>query len=720
MDDVGLQRAIYQSLQAQFQLARAVAQGAPPPRAQPPPQVRHAAPSNSFTPSTNMRPQPVTRPPRDIYPTTSGNAPLPPARSNGKRSTLAREGILPIPSRSPAAKPGGGGGRVASSPGRPLIEFNNERVAEQPPEWISDIEEQPLPKQRTTDAIFGWNEVCSGGRVQKQNREGTHLLLVCEDDDNGTAAVALEGTNAIFAPSAPSHSPLSSAHISLQLQNLGGRAKLSSCGIGLVSSEGGGGKHPGIQCLVIHFDVNGAVFASVEVWQHSSSTMEKVRSVRPPVPVRLQRDRLLIHLCVSCGHDDLAMNVSINQDEVFRDVALFEGESASTTTLRPALFACNGKMSLKSILIGDEPQQQQQQDTAVVSGRPKTQTGGVPVPQRKVENRLQASPKSAVPPSKSTPSGKQPAQDTSSVVLPPNVDRDLAARIENEILDRSPQVLWDDIAGMAEAKRLLNEAVILPSLVPELFTGVLQPWRGVLMFGPPGTGKTMLAKAVATSAKTTFFNMSASVLINKHLGESEKMVRTLFQVARAYSPSTIFFDEVDAIAGSAQGDHDALRRVKAELLQQMDGVHGDTSSRVIVLATTNRPWDLDEGIRRRLEKRIYIPLPDLCSRLELLRKSCKGMSIDESVHFESIARRTEGFSGADLNQLCRNAGMMPMRRLMEGKSPDQIAAMKGRGELVLGCVTEEDFSLALQKTQPSVGRDDDTKHDKWFKEFGST
>jgi katanin p60 ATPase-containing subunit A1 len=177
-------------------------------------------------------------------------------------------------------------------------------------------------------------------------------------------------------------------------------------------------------------------------------------------------------------------------------------------------------------------------------------------------------------------------------------DTELIEGVERDIVEGKVNVTMDSIAGLGEAKHLLHEAVVLPIWMPEYFQGIRRPWKGILMFGPPGTGKTMLAKAVASEMNTTFFNVSASTLSSKYRGDSEKMVRILFEMARYYAPSTIFFDEIDSLAGSrgAANEHEASRRVKTELMVQMDGVGAtpasdgkseETPKTVIVLAATN-------------------------------------------------------------------------------------------------------------------------------------
>ena len=303
-------------------------------------------------------------------------------------------------------------------------------------------------------------------------------------------------------------------------------------------------------------------------------------------------------------------------------------------------------------------------------------------------------------------------------------DKDLVSALERDIVLRDPNVKWEDIAGLKEAKRLLEEAIVLPLWMPDYFKGIRRPWKGILMVGPPGTGKTMLAKAVATECGTTFFNVSSSTLGSKYRGESEKLVRLLFDMARFYAPSTIFVDEIDSIASKRGSDseHEASRRVKSELLVQMDGVSGvsvgeDASTMVIVIAATNYPWDIDEALRRRLEKRIYIPLPDHEARKALLQINLREVKLSEDVDLDQVATLTDGYSGADITSLCRDASMMGMRRLIDEKGLSQIQQLP-KEQLELP-TTMKDFECSLQRCSKSVSPGDLIRYEKWMSEFGS-
>ncbi|CAL8322869.1 unnamed protein product [Merluccius merluccius] len=303
-------------------------------------------------------------------------------------------------------------------------------------------------------------------------------------------------------------------------------------------------------------------------------------------------------------------------------------------------------------------------------------------------------------------------------------DSDLVEALERDIVSRNPNVHWEDIADLEDAKKLLREAVVLPMWMPDFFKGIRRPWKGVLMVGPPGTGKTMLAKAVATECGTTFFNVSSSTLTSKYRGESEKLVRLLFEMARFYAPTTIFIDEIDSICGrrGTSDEHEASRRVKSELLVQMDGVGGasendDPSKMVMVLAATNFPWDIDEALRRRLEKRIYISLPTAVGRTELLRINLREVEVAADVDLALIAEKIQGYSGADITNVCRDASMMAMRRRIQGLSPEEIRALS-KDELQMP-VTMEDFTLTLKKISKSVSAADLAKYEAWMAEFGS-
>ncbi|XP_063297289.1 katanin p60 ATPase-containing subunit A1 isoform X2 [Pelobates fuscus] len=303
-------------------------------------------------------------------------------------------------------------------------------------------------------------------------------------------------------------------------------------------------------------------------------------------------------------------------------------------------------------------------------------------------------------------------------------DKDLVEMLEKDIISQNPNVRWEDIADLEEAKKLLKEAVVLPMWMPDFFKGIRRPWKGVLMVGPPGTGKTLLAKAVATECKTTFFNISSSTLTSKYRGESEKLVRLLFEMARFYAPTTIFIDEIDSICSrrGTSEEHEASRRVKSELLVQMDGVGGTTESEdpskmVMVLAATNFPWDIDEALRRRLEKRIYIPLPSAKGRGELLRINLRELELADDVDIENIAENMDGYSGADITNVCRDASLMAMRRRIEGLTPEQIRNLS-KDDMHMP-TTMEDFEMALKKVSKSVSALDIEKYEKWIEEFGS-
>eukprot|EP00038_Savillea_parva_P019893 m.29531 g.29531 ORF g.29531 m.29531 type:complete len:516 (+) comp4603_c0_seq1:32-1579(+) len=302
-------------------------------------------------------------------------------------------------------------------------------------------------------------------------------------------------------------------------------------------------------------------------------------------------------------------------------------------------------------------------------------------------------------------------------------DLELVTALERDIISDDPNVHWDDIAGNKEAKRLLEEAVVLPLLIPDYFTGIRRPWKGVLMTGPPGTGKTLLAKAVATECGTTFFNVSSSTLTSKYRGESEKLVRLLFEMARFHAPTTIFIDEIDSICSARGGstEHEASRRVKSELLVQMDGVDGalgDAAKIVMVLAATNFPWQIDEALRRRLEKRIYIELPDVEARKALLTINLKEVTLADDVDIDAAALKMDGYSGADITNVCRDASMMAMRRAIKGKKPDEIRAMSK--EDMDQPTTMEDLMEALSRVQTSVGKEDLEKYKAWMEEYGAT
>ena len=270
-----------------------------------------------------------------------------------------------------------------------------------------------------------------------------------------------------------------------------------------------------------------------------------------------------------------------------------------------------------------------------------------------------------------------------------------------------------DIAGLDKAKQALHEIVVLPNLRPELFTGLRSPAKGILLFGPPGTGKTMLAKAVATESNAHFISVSAATLTSKFVGEGEKAVKALFESARQNQPSIIFVDEIDSILTErSESDHEASRRLKTEFLLQFDGISSKETDRLLVLGATNRPYEIDEAALRRFVKRIYIPLPESPTRLALLLHLFRGQSHSLSQNdFATIVKQTAGYSGSDLTALAREASLEPIREL---------------GKHIVSANTNQirptnlsDFSKALSVIRPSVAAESLKSLASWSQKMGS-
>uniref|UniRef100_A0AAX7UXL4 microtubule-severing ATPase n=1 Tax=Astatotilapia calliptera TaxID=8154 RepID=A0AAX7UXL4_ASTCA len=296
-----------------------------------------------------------------------------------------------------------------------------------------------------------------------------------------------------------------------------------------------------------------------------------------------------------------------------------------------------------------------------------------------------------------------------------NVDSKLANLIMNEIVESGATVSFDDIAGQDLAKQALQEIVILPALRPELFTGLRAPARGLLLFGPPGNGKTMLAKAVAAESNATFFNISAASLTSKYVGEGEKLVRALFAVARELQPSVIFIDEVDSLlCERREGEHDASRRLKTEFLIEFDGVQSGKDDRVLVMGATNRPQELDEAILRRFAKRVYVTLPDEKTRFTLLKNLLgkHGSPLSQN-ELSCLAKVTAGYSGSDLTALARDAALGPIREL----GPDQVRNMAAAE---VRNIKKKDFEDSLKRIKPTVSPATLNMYTKWNKDFGDT
>lgn len=295
-----------------------------------------------------------------------------------------------------------------------------------------------------------------------------------------------------------------------------------------------------------------------------------------------------------------------------------------------------------------------------------------------------------------------------------NVEPKMVELIKNEIMDSKTTICWDDIAGLEYAKKIIKEVVVYPMLRPDIFTGLRRPPKGILLFGPPGTGKTLIGKCIASQSKSTFFSISASSLTSKWIGEGEKMVRALFAVARVYQPSVIFVDEIDSLLTQrSETEHESSRRLKTEFLIQLDGAATADEDRILIVGATNRPHELDEAARRRLVKRLYVPLPEFQARKQIINNLL--ITISHNLNEEdinNIAEQSKGYSGADMSNLCKEASMGPIRSI-------PFSQLENIKKEDVRQVTIDDFKEALIHVRSSVSESSLTTYVEWDAIYGT-
>ncbi|KAK7411030.1 hypothetical protein VNO78_02370 [Psophocarpus tetragonolobus] len=292
-------------------------------------------------------------------------------------------------------------------------------------------------------------------------------------------------------------------------------------------------------------------------------------------------------------------------------------------------------------------------------------------------------------------------------------------------------VTFDDIGALENVKDTLKELVMLPLQRPELFCKgqLTKPCKGILLFGPPGTGKTMLAKAVATEAGANFINISMSSITSKWFGEGEKYVKAVFSLASKIAPSVIFVDEVDSMLGRREnpGEHEAMRKMKNEFMVNWDGLRTKDTERVLVLAATNRPFDLDEAVIRRLPRRLMVNLPDAPNRAKILKVILAKEDLSSDIDMDAIASMTDGYSGSDLKNLCVTAAHRPIKEILEKEKKEQAAALaEGRpapalsGSADIRSLNMGDFKSAHQQVCASVSSEsvNMTELQQWNELYG--
>jgi SpoVK/Ycf46/Vps4 family AAA+-type ATPase len=284
---------------------------------------------------------------------------------------------------------------------------------------------------------------------------------------------------------------------------------------------------------------------------------------------------------------------------------------------------------------------------------------------------------------------------------------------EELVMTEKPKVNWQEVVGLDTAKKAVKEAIVYPVQRPDLFP---LGWpRGILLFGPPGCGKTLLAAAVATEIDANFYSIDAASIMSKWLGEAEQNVAKLFGSARKSAtdgkPAIVFVDELDSLMGNHSNEVGGEIRVKNQFLKEMDGiVDKGKALHVYVIGATNKPWDLDWAFIRRFQKRILVPLADHATRLNMLKLYSSNLQIADDVDLSELARLAEGFSGSDIRDVCQSAQLSLIGEFFEsGKAMDREAKPRS--------LTMADFRQILEERKPSVSLDMLSQYNRWFEAF---